>query len=302
MLLFGAAGAVEEAVEDSVQEAVEDSVQKENKGGLSSKLSKANPLAATGQTVDVVRWMSNRRQFLLRGVPYGFTGLPVLYFSPNTGWNYGARLHWVDYRRRPYRYKMTLYVLKSSEGSRNFAYRLKVARISGTGFGLRLLLKTKTDLRTRYYGRGNNIEFNRDLIDPDSPSFKDENYYFYVLKAPRLIFSLLREMPGVLWGRLYLRGIRWKIIRGQWRILDALPREGPTWVRPLIAIRLQLTCPNKATHTQESIVKSYQIELRNLLKMARSWVGFRVVWSLVRELLVLGAYLEMHAVLRCKGR
>ena len=190
LLLCQVAGATEEARKDSLEQ--------KGKGTISSTLSRANPLAATEQTVEVVRWMSKRRQLTLGGVPYGFTGLPVLYFSPNTGWNYGIRVHWVDYSQghRPYRYKMTSYVLGSTKGSFNFTYKLKVPHISGTGFGLRLLTKMKKDLRARYYGRGNNSEYNRGYIDPDSPDFKDENYYFYVLEIPRFIFSLLREIRG----------------------------------------------------------------------------------------------------------
>ena len=56
----------------------------------------AKTRSATAQTVEAVRWMSKRRQFTLRGVPYGVTGLPFAFFSPNTGWNYGVRLHWAD--------------------------------------------------------------------------------------------------------------------------------------------------------------------------------------------------------------
>lgn len=91
------------------------------------------PLAATEQTVGAVRWMSKRRQFTLAGVPYGVTGLPFLFFSPNTGWNYGMRVHWADYRRRPYRYKLTLHTQQSTEGKIKNRIRLKVPRISGTG-------------------------------------------------------------------------------------------------------------------------------------------------------------------------
>ena len=55
--------------------------------------------SATEQTVEAVRWMAKRRQFTLRGIPYGVTGLPFAYLSPNTGWNWGVRVHWADYRR-----------------------------------------------------------------------------------------------------------------------------------------------------------------------------------------------------------
>ena len=155
------------------------------------------PLAATEQTVGAVRWMSKRRQFTLAGVPYGVTGLPFLFFSPNTGWNYGMRVHWADYRRRPYRYKLTLHTQQSTEGKIKNRIRLKVPRISGTGFGLRLEASVERNLRTRYYGLGNNSDFNEEFIDRKNANYKDENYYYYVLEEdPRVLLSLLRHIHG----------------------------------------------------------------------------------------------------------
>ena len=69
-------------------------------------------------------------------------------------------------------------------------------RISGTGFGLRLVASTKRDLRARYYGLGNDSERNTEYTDADSPLFRDENYYHYVLEEPRAIVSLLRHVYG----------------------------------------------------------------------------------------------------------
>ena len=152
---------------------------------------------ATKQTVEVVRWVGRRRQFSLNGIPYGFTGLPIVYFSPNTGWNYGARVQWSDYRRRPYRYKFTFNTLRSDEGGASYSVRLKVPRIKGTGFGVRLLAGTRKDIRTRYYGLGNDSKFVKAYTeDEDHPEYRDENYYHYVLETPRFIFSLLREIEG----------------------------------------------------------------------------------------------------------
>ena len=177
-------------VAEAAEEAREDSLEKKAQGTISATLARANPLAATGQTMDVVRWMSKRRQFTLRGVPYGFTGMPVVYFSPSKGWIYGVRVHWVDYSQgyRPYRYKMTSYILKSTKGNFNFTYKIKVPYSPGTGFGLRLLLKVEKDIGARYYGLGNDLMINK--------AKKDENYYLYILKRPRFIVNLLREIRG----------------------------------------------------------------------------------------------------------
>ena len=191
ILCCSAAWAVEEAQEDSL-------AGEGDKGIITSTLAKANPLAATGQTVDAVRWMAKRRQFMFKGKPYGFTGLPILYFHPNTGWNYGARIQWSDYQRRPYRYKITLNFLRSSEGRLNSFVRVKVPRISGTGFGVIILASSKRDLRTRFYGIGNDSRFVEDYVDPKSDVYKDENYYYYILENPRFVFRVMREIRGPL--------------------------------------------------------------------------------------------------------
>ena len=166
---------------------------------LSGAAAVADPLAATEQTVeDAVRWMSKRRQFVLRETPYGFTGLPIVYYSPGTGWNYGGRLQIADYDRRPYRYKLSMHWVKSTRGKRISYLRFKVPHIAATGFGVILAASNKRDIRARYYGLSNDSERNRNLTDPDHTDFVDEDYYHYVLEAPRLIVNLLRHLYGPL--------------------------------------------------------------------------------------------------------
>ena len=172
-----------------------DTAWSQEEKGFSSAFKRA-PRTATTQTIDAVRWMAKRKQFSLNGVPYGFTGLPIFYYSPNTGWNYGARIQWADYRRQPYRYKLTLHMLHSTQGRSDAYLRLKIPHISDTGFGVILLLRDKRDIRARYYGLGNDSQYDERFTDPGSPYFKDENYYFYVLREPRFIFSLLRHLWG----------------------------------------------------------------------------------------------------------
>ena len=170
-----------------------DSTDNQSPAPLLAKVSQS----ATEQTVEAVRWMAKRRQFTLRGIPYGVTGLPFAYLSPNTGWNWGTRVHWADYRHQPYLYKLTLHVQLSSEGKLKNRVRLRVPRISGTGFGLRIELVRERNIRTRYYGLGNKSTFNRDFIKPSSVDFKDENYYYYILERnPRVLVSLFRQLYG----------------------------------------------------------------------------------------------------------
>ena len=170
-----------------------DSTHSQPSSPLLAKVSQS----ATEQTVEAVRWMAKRHQFTLGGIPYGVTGLPFAFLSPNTGWNWGARVHWADYRHQPYLYKLTLHVQQSSEGKLKNRVRLKVPQISGTGFGLGLELVRERSLRTRYYGLGNESAFNQDFVEPNSADFKDENYYYYILERnPRILVSLFRRLYG----------------------------------------------------------------------------------------------------------
>ncbi|MFA6107479.1 MAG: BamA/TamA family outer membrane protein [Candidatus Latescibacterota bacterium] len=152
--------------------------------------------AATEQTVDAVRWMAKRRQFTVNDTDYGVTGLPIFYYGPNTGWNYGARVQVTDYGRRPYRYRATVQFLNSTADRSDTFLRLKVPRISGTGYGVLLLASDLRDIRARYYGLGNDSEFHQEFTDPHSPEYRDRSYYFYVLRRPRFILSLLRQVWG----------------------------------------------------------------------------------------------------------
>lgn len=147
-------------------------------------------------TSDKVRWLAKRKQFNIAGVPYGVTGLPMVYYNSRTGWNYGARIQWADYRRRPYRYKFILHAVRSDQGKVDYFLRLKVPRISGTHFGVQLVAGMERNLRARYYGRGNNTS--NHFVDPGGQKVRDEDYYYYILEEPRFIFSLLRQLYGPL--------------------------------------------------------------------------------------------------------
>lgn len=156
------------------------------------------PRAATDQTVEAVRLLAKRRQFTVDGVDYGVTGLPIFYYSRSTGWNYGARIQWADYRRRPYRYKAVLHSVHSTADRSDAYFRIKVPRISGTGFGVEASVRDRRDISARYYGRGNGSPYVKEYTNPRSPRYRDEAYYMYVLRRPSVALSLLRH----LWGPL----------------------------------------------------------------------------------------------------
>ena len=62
-----------------------DSTHSQPSSPLLAKVSQS----ATEQTVEAVRWMAKRRQFTLRGIPYGVTGLPFRLSQPQHGLELG---------------------------------------------------------------------------------------------------------------------------------------------------------------------------------------------------------------------
>ena len=131
-------------------------------------------------TAERMRWLARRKQFSYRGIAYGLTTLPVVYFNVNKRWTYGGRLHWTDYGRVPYRYKVVLGWRQSPERKFGYAFRLAVPHILGTGFGFTLRASLNRSLG-RYFGRGNSSAFQEDRLDPRHPAFRDEAYCQYSL-------------------------------------------------------------------------------------------------------------------------
>lgn len=144
-------------------------------------------------TADWLRWLTKRKSFAWRGVPYGLTGLPIGYYSDLSGWNYGWRLKLTDYSRRPFRYKLTLNWVQSTRDRLDLFLRLRVPSLAGTQWGLNLQLDYYQGLRP-YYGLGNDTVYDPRLTDPGSPLFVDKNYYTYRIHKPRLLFTVMRQV------------------------------------------------------------------------------------------------------------
>ena len=182
----------------------------------------------TRQTVDRGRYLVKRKQFSWRGVPYGLTGLPIVFFNPNRNWNFGGRIHLVDYSRRdPYRYKLTLQWNRPPQGQAGYYARFRMPRFRGGDWGLDLQVGAHFSFG-RYYGQGNDSPYVAGFIDPDSPIFKDRYYYHYALERPRFVVGLSRQIHHPLSFALALGG-RWSRLRQRGEIsllFTEQPRAG----------------------------------------------------------------------------
>ena len=102
-------------------------------------------------------------------------------------------MHLADYKRYPFRYRLTLNWSRPAAGKAGYDVKIKVPSIWRTnwGFGLRVGFRYAFG---RYYGRGNDSAFAKEFIDPDHPEFKDRYYYHYILERPYLTFNLWRRI------------------------------------------------------------------------------------------------------------
>ena len=153
----------------------------------------------TRGAADQAKWVARRKQFDFRGVPYGLTGLPIAFFNFKRDWTYGGRIHLTDYSWRPFRYRLVLRWVKSTEASGRYAARLTVPAFSRAAVGLRVHVAAGR-VDSRYFGEGNSSRFQEEKTEPTNPEFIDEDYYRYYTDRAGLFVHLSRA----LWQRAFV--------------------------------------------------------------------------------------------------
>ncbi|MFH1567788.1 MAG: BamA/TamA family outer membrane protein [Gemmatimonadota bacterium] len=138
-------------------------------------------------------WLSRRRQFSYRGLPYGLTTLPLLYYSSYSGWNYGARLNLSQYTRRPFAYRVSGGAVHYGTGRVDAFARVRIPSLRGSPWGLEVLADVSEGRRS-YFGQGNDARTDHGLTDPASPRYRDESYYHFRIKKPRVFVVLERAV------------------------------------------------------------------------------------------------------------
>lgn len=192
------------------------------------------------QTVDRARYLVKRKQFSWRGVPYGFTGIPLVFFNPNRNWNLGGRIHLADYSRRaPYRYKLKLQWNRPFEGKAGYLARFTMPRFRDTDWGLDLQAGFNFGFG-RYYGVGNEQPYVAEFVDSDSPAFKSRYYYHYILERPRITVGLSRQIRHPISVAVALGG-KWSRLRRRDReslLFDEQSQVGRERKNGMLGVRL----------------------------------------------------------------
>ena len=159
----------------------------------------------TGDVREKYDWLRKRRTFSIEGVPYGATGLPLLFYTPSSGLTYGGWVQLANYESRPYRYRVMVQFLLTTQGRRDHSIRGELPTLWGTPFSLRVLMRDVNSVNTNFFGLGNRSERDTKIIE------SNEYYYIYRLEEQRTAFDfegeLFKGQIGAFFGLRFNRGL-----------------------------------------------------------------------------------------------
>lgn len=128
---------------------------------------------------DEEEWVQRRRTFTMNRVPYGLTGLPIIFYTPASGFHYGGWVEVANYSVRPYKYRINAQWWLSTLGKRSHHIRFESPEVFGLPFNIRLMTQDLKDIEAAYYGIGNDTKINEDSLA------LNEDYYRYQLEQQK---------------------------------------------------------------------------------------------------------------------
>jgi len=141
-------------------------------------------------------FLKRRRTFDIDNVPYGATGLPVLFFTPSSGLHYGGWMEVANYGHEPYRYRANVQWYLTTKGKRNHHMRLELPTALGHPVNARILTRDLKNTGANFFGIGNDTEISDERTDRES------DYYRYLLEQQQsaLDVEYARLEPLVIFG------------------------------------------------------------------------------------------------------
>ena len=128
--------------------------------------------------------LSRRRTFDIDGVPYGATGLPIIFFTPASGLHYGGWLEVANYGREPYAYRANVQWYLTTKGKRNHHMRLEFPTPLGFPVNARILTRDLKNTGANFFGIGNDTEIDAARTD------REPSYNRYLLEQQQSAFDL----------------------------------------------------------------------------------------------------------------
>ncbi len=146
-----------------------------------------------------IDWLRQRRTFNMNGVPYGLTGMPIVFYTPSSGFHYGGWIEVANYKVRPYRYRFNAQWWLTTEGMRNHHIRVEAPRIWRLPVSVRFLTRDLKNTGANFFGIGNDTEINQRQLrnEPD--------YYRYLLEQQRTGIDIETNLFG---GLSFFCGLR----------------------------------------------------------------------------------------------
>ncbi len=157
---------------------------------------------------DGIDWIQRRRTFTMNGVPYGLTGLPIVFYTPKSGFHYGGWVEVANYGARPYRYRVNLQWWLSTAGYRNHHIRLEFPRIWRLPVAVRFMTQDLKNTGANFFGIGNDSEIIERRVQ------QEPDYYRYLLEQQRSGMDLETGMLGpvsLFGGARFNRGVPTRI-------------------------------------------------------------------------------------------
>lgn len=155
-----------------------------------------------------MEWLQRRRTFTMNRVPYGLTGMPIIFYAPSSGFHYGGWVEIANYKVRPYKYRINVQWWLSTIGKRNHHLRFESPEVFGWPVNVRFMTQDLKDTGTNYFGVGNDTQINKDAqkIEPD--------YYRYLLEQQKTALDLEARIFGpatIFAGARFNRGVPTRI-------------------------------------------------------------------------------------------
>ena len=152
-------------------------------------------LSVAGIKEDVkeqIDWVRQRRTFTMNGDPYGMTSLPIVFYTPSSGFHYGGWVEVANYSERPYAYRVNVQWYLSTKGKRNHHLRLEFPSLLTDWINMRIMTQDLKDVGANFFGIGNDSEIKETSIH------SQPDYYVYHLEQQRTGL----DFEGRLWGPL----------------------------------------------------------------------------------------------------
>jgi hypothetical protein len=209
-------------------------------------------------------WLQRRRTFTMNQVPYGLTGLPIIFYTPSSGLHYGGWVEVADYSARPYRYRINVQWWLSTLGKRDHHIRFESPEVFGLPFSIRLMTQDLKDIGAAYYGVGNDTKMNQDSLAIN------RDYYRYQLEQQKTGLDIEARLGGsvaLFAGARFKRGAPTRVneARSDYLVFrdPRLPGLEAGWTNFLVAgilfdTRDDQELPTKGILAELSVQKAYK--------------------------------------------